>query len=295
MIVRLQWSPGTPGPPGSAMTPSALAVLVAGPAVDELHRDLVRDVISVGTGGQVRPAPVLEDPEPGIELLADRAIREMERDGGWIAWLCDHDFVVEQAGGKEDAGWRRGIRRDRHGMDVPEDRPWRRLDGHQIVELAVAVDVGGRDHGDAVAFSARGRTCRCRRRRALDRRGRATAQGTDADGAGDGDGDPSGLDDGDADSTGGTSGSPWATRLGSGDADGSGSGSTDGSDPGSADGSGAGACDGSGSASADGWPSCCDPGAVGSWATTGAGTMMPLASSSAVCSRTTPLKRARRR
>ena len=61
------------------------AVLVAGAAVDERHRDLVRDVIRVGAGRQVRPAPVLEDPELGIELLADRAIREMERDGGWIA------------------------------------------------------------------------------------------------------------------------------------------------------------------------------------------------------------------
>ena len=32
-----------------------------------------------------------------------------------------------------------------HGADVLEDRPWRRLDGHQIVERTVAVDVGGRD------------------------------------------------------------------------------------------------------------------------------------------------------
>ena len=61
------------------------------------------------------------------------------------------------------------------------------------------------------------------------------------------------------------------------------------------DGSAAGACDGSALASADGWPSCCDPGADGSRAMTWRRNHHELASSSAVCSRTTPLKRARPR
>ena len=228
----------------------------------------------------------------------------MERDGGWIAWLRDDDLVVEQAGGKVDAGWRRGIRRDRHGMDVPEDRPRRRLDGHQIVELPVAVDVGGRDHGDPVA---------CPRAEPAGAVGVGLSSAVDgpgvidADGPGDADGDPSGLDDGEADSTG--AGLVVASRLGSGsddergagEVDGSGAGSTDGCDAGAVVGSGVGACvgsgvgacEGSGLASGDGLSSAAA--AAGSWAATGAGTMMALASSSAACRRTMPLKRARRR
>ena len=66
LSVRLQSSPGTPGTTRILDDAVGVAVLVAGPAVDKLHRDLVRDVISVGTGRQVRPAPVLEDPEPGV-------------------------------------------------------------------------------------------------------------------------------------------------------------------------------------------------------------------------------------
>ena len=85
-----------------------------------------------------------------------------------------------------------------------------------------------------------------------------------------------------------------STGGGLGDADGSGPGSADGSDPGFAEESGAGVCDGSG-ASPEGWASCCDPGAGGSWARTEEGTMIMLASSNAVWSTTTPLKRARRR
>ena len=287
VIARLQIVPGHTGTARIRDDAVGAAVLVAGPAVDELHRDLVRDVISVGTGRQVRPAPVLEDPEPGVDVLPDRAIREMERDGGWIARLRDHDFVVEQACGEEDAGGRRGIRRDRHGMDVPEDRPWRRLDGHLIVELAVAVDIGGRDHGDTVALRARGRTCRCGRRRAVDRVGGRRLRGgrcrclgrrrwrRDQDSA--------------------MATGSRRERLASGDADWLGFGLDGRLRSGLLDGSGAGACDGSGCASADGWPSCCDGGSDGSWATTEAGTMTMLASSSAVCSRTTPLKRARAR
>ena len=61
---------GHAGPPGSSMTPSARRSSSPAPPSTSCHRDLVRDVISVGTGCQVRPAPVLEDPEPGIELLA---------------------------------------------------------------------------------------------------------------------------------------------------------------------------------------------------------------------------------
>ena len=59
-------------------------------------------------------------------------------------------------------------------------------------------------------------------------------------------------------------------------------------------GSGVGACEGSGLASG-GRLSCCRSRAAGSWAATGAGTMMALASSSAACRRTMPLKGARPR
>src|SRR6476659_2063773 len=129
----------------------------------------------------------------------------------------------------------------------------------------------------------------------------------DADGPGDAGGDPSGLADGEADSTG--AGLVVASRLGSGpddergagEVDGSGAGSTDGCDPGAVVGpgvgacvgSGVGACEPSGLASGDGLSSAAP--AVGSWAATGAGTMMALASSSAACRRTMPPKGARPR